>query len=141
MNETEKKFGAPETVIKTYEHWTLLLRPRQVTLGSLVLICREPAKSFADVSEEAFLALRTAVRDADRVLRVAFEFDKINFLMLMMVDPDVHFHVLPRYAKSRRFGGAEFADASFPGPPDLKTGLDLDASMRDALKKHLQDAW
>jgi len=29
--------------------------------------------------------------------------------MLMMVDPDVHFHVLPRYAQSRSFAGREFA--------------------------------
>jgi diadenosine tetraphosphate (Ap4A) HIT family hydrolase len=41
---------------------------------------------------------------------------KINYLMLMMVDPHVHFHVLPRYEGDRSHGGIEVVDAGWPGP-------------------------
>ena len=48
-----------------------------------------------------------------------FGFERINYLMLMMVDPDVHFHVLPRYGSARTFAGVTFEDAGWPGPPRL----------------------
>ena len=39
--------------------------------------------------------------------------------MLMMVDPHVHFHVIPRYASQRDFLGLSFVDQDWPKPPDL----------------------
>jgi diadenosine tetraphosphate (Ap4A) HIT family hydrolase len=47
--------------------------------------------------------------------------------MLMMVDPNVHFHVIPRYSEPRRWGGIEFPDAGWPGPPQLASALALEA--------------
>ena len=35
------KFGYFENLIKEYDYWVVLYRPRQVTIGSLVLICKE----------------------------------------------------------------------------------------------------
>ena len=52
-------------------------------------------------------------------MRAAFACDKLNYLMLMMVDPDVHFHVLPRYAVEREFGGVRFTDPGWPKVPNL----------------------
>jgi diadenosine tetraphosphate (Ap4A) HIT family hydrolase len=46
--------------------------------------------------------------------------------MLMMVDPTVHFHVIPRYSEPRDWGGLQFADAGWPGPPALGSGVHLD---------------
>ena len=42
-NETMRKFGYPDTLIREYEHWVVLLRPAQVTLGSLVLAAKSDA--------------------------------------------------------------------------------------------------
>jgi len=113
------KFGYPDTLIHEYACWSVQLRPAQVTLGALVLVCREPATRFGQLSAAAFAELREAVAGAESALSRAFAFDRINYLMLMMVDPDVHFHVLPRYASSRSFGGVAFEDAGWPGPPRL----------------------
>jgi diadenosine tetraphosphate (Ap4A) HIT family hydrolase len=140
-NPTETKFGDPGTRIAQTEHWTVLLRPKQVTLGSLVLVCREPVKAFADVSPEAYADLRGAVRQIERVLKEFVAYERINYLMLMMVDPDVHFHVFPRYPSPRAFNGADYADAGWPGPPVLDSGSSPDASTRDALVARLKDAW
>ena len=38
----------------------------------------------------------------------AFSYQKINYLMLMMVDPDVHFHVIPRYEETKSFSQHDF---------------------------------
>src|SRR3546814_7459383 len=37
MNETIHTFGYPATLIREYDHWVVLLRLAQLTLGSLVL--------------------------------------------------------------------------------------------------------
>jgi diadenosine tetraphosphate (Ap4A) HIT family hydrolase len=61
--------------------------------------------------------------------------------MLMMVDPDVHFHVLPRYSGARDFAGTRFADDGWPGPPKLEPAVVLDDPLRDALRARLIEAW
>jgi diadenosine tetraphosphate (Ap4A) HIT family hydrolase len=119
MNATAEKFGYPDSVVKEFEHWLVQLRPAQPTLGSLVLICKDAVSQFGEISAAAGAELPSAVAEIERVLREAFGFEKINYLMLMMVDPDVHFHVLPRYSSEKSFAGQRFEDASWPGPPDI----------------------
>jgi diadenosine tetraphosphate (Ap4A) HIT family hydrolase len=135
MNATAEKFGYPESLLARFEHWLVLLRPAQPTLGSLVLVCTDEAKRLGEISPEASAELQVAAARIERVLADAFANDKINYLMLMMVDPDVHFHVLPRYETERELAGSSFADASWPGPPDLSRRLELD----DAARRELGD--
>ena len=77
-----------------------------------------------------------------RLMLSAFvRYDKINYLMLMMVDPDVHFHVLPRYSGTRTLLGVTYPDAGWPGPPALDQAVDLDEKARAALLADLRQAW
>ena len=119
LNATMRKFGAPQTIIRSYLFWSVLLRPAQATLGALVLAAHEPASAFSQLSVASFSELHQVTRDIETALTEAFHYDKINYLMLMMVDPDVHFHVLPRYAQPRTFAGLAFADAGWPAVPNL----------------------
>ena len=119
FNETMRKFGAPHTVIYQYQHWSILLRPVQLTLGSIVLVAHDPASAFSELSQASFTELHKITVQLESALGRAFKYDKLNYLMLMMVDPDVHFHVIPRYAKPKQFGGIEFTDPCWPGAPDL----------------------
>ena len=138
-NATMKKFGYPGTLIQEYQHWVLLLRPQQATLGALVLVCKNEADTFSRISAAAFSELKEITTAIENHLRQCFSYDKINYLMLMMVDRDVHFHVLPRYATTRIFGRQEFNDPGWPGPPDLsysnETGQKLDQSLQMALRQ------
>lgn len=140
-NPTEIKFGDPQTRIAQTAHWTVLLRPKQPTLGSLVLVCREPARAFAELSAEAYADLRTIVRAIEPALRDVSAYERVNYLMLMMVDPDVHFHVIPRYQGSRSFLGADYRDAGWPGPPELQAVVTPAAGARDALLERLRAAY
>lgn len=140
-NATELKFGDPDNRIAQSDYWTVLLRPRQPTLGSLVLVCREDVKAFSDLSAAAFADLQHMVRGIEQALRKVVGYERINYLMLMMVDPDVHFHVIPRYSAPREFAGQEFVDAGWPGPPQLEPAVVLDPAMRDALRQRLVEAW
>jgi diadenosine tetraphosphate (Ap4A) HIT family hydrolase len=140
-NATELKFGDPGNRIAQSASWTVLLRPRQPTLGSLVLVCREDAKAFSSLSAAAFADLAHMVRGVETMLRAVVNYERINYLMLMMVDPDVHFHVIPRYSSAREFGGVAFADAGWPGPPVLEPAVVPDGPQREALRARLIQAW
>jgi diadenosine tetraphosphate (Ap4A) HIT family hydrolase len=140
-NATELKFGDPDSRIAQTSHWTVLLRPRQPTLGALVLVCREDVTAFSAVSAAAFADLQQVVQRVEACLRQVVGYERINYLMLMMVDPDVHFHVIPRYSQPREHAGQVYADAGWPGPPALEPAVIPDADARTALLQRLQDAW
>ena len=141
MNATLHKFGYPGTLLHEYRHWCVLLRPAQVTLGALVLAAKSEATSFAALPPEAFAELHGAITGIETALRAFKPFDRINYLMLMMVDPHVHFHVIPRYATAQAFADTAFTDAGWPGPPDLKTATAMTDEARALLLQALQSHW
>ena len=140
-NDTMAKFGYPDTLIREYEHWVVLLRPAQVTLGSLVLAAKGDATAFGQLPAGAHAGLALATRDIEAVLSAAIDYSRINYLMLMMVDPHVHFHVFPRYDGSRSIGDIGIADAGWPGPPDLKSGQALPDAAFERLRIKLTELW
>jgi len=141
MNATMQKFGYPESLVKEHHHWCVLLRPEQVTLGSLVVAAKSEATAFSDLPSTAFAELSLVITEIERSLRRFNPYDKINYLMLMMVDPhvhNVHMHVLPRYAKPQVFDSTEFADRGWPDIPDLKSAPVLSDKLRKNLLWTLQ---
>ena len=140
-NETMRKFGWPQTEIAATQYWSVQVRPAQATLGALVVICREPVRALSAASPAAHADLKPVIDRVERCLKSAFNYDKINWLLLMMVDPDVHFHVLPRYAAERRFGGLAFADPGWPAAPALAHANPLGPATLDELAVHLRGLW
>ena len=128
-------------MLREYTNWVVLLRPVQPTLGSLVLACKEDATSLGAVSAAAYAELSVATAELERALRAAFDCQKLNYLALMMVDPHVHFHVIPRYSEAREFEGSTFLDAAWPKPPDLTSALTLSQAQMSALHAALRAAW
>ncbi|OHD04973.1 MAG: HIT family hydrolase [Sphingomonadales bacterium GWF1_63_6] len=140
MNETIVKFGWPASVIAEFAHWLVLLRPAQPTLGSLVLAAKSEATAFGDLPAEAHAELKIVTGAIEAALRAAVGYQKLNYLMLMMVDPHVHFHVLPRYEGERSGGGMTVRDAGWPGQPDLSAAVTSDAALRDWVASYFETA-
>ncbi len=134
MNATIAKFGWPATLVAEFTHWLILLRPAQPTLGSLVLAAKSDATAFGDLPGEAHAELKTVTATIEAALTRAVGYTKINYLMLMMVDPHVHFHVIPRYDGARSGGGVTVRDAGWPGQPDLGAAVKIDSDMDDGLR-------
>ncbi len=137
MNATMTRFGYPGTCIREHEHWAVLLRPKQVTLGSLVLAHKGNATEFSQIPATAFAELHVVINELEQRLKGAFEYDRINYLMLMMVDPEVHFHVFPRYQNSPSFDGVEFPDDGWPAPPQLASWTEISDETRAQLMQAL----
>ena len=138
MNPTILKFGYPATLLRELHHWVILLRPAQVTLGSLVLAAKSDVTAYADLPRDAFAEQADAVALVERALRDFTAYERINYLMLMMVDPQVHFHVIPRYSDPRSWNGVEFPDAGWPGPPQLGSAIALSDAQIEALASELK---
>jgi diadenosine tetraphosphate (Ap4A) HIT family hydrolase len=141
MNETITRFGYPQTLIADYEHWLVLLRPAQPTLGSLILAARSEATAFAELGPAAFAELSKVIADIETTLRVAVRYAKINYMMLMMVDPHVHHHIIPRYDGERQAVGLSIADSGWPKLPVLGDAVELTAEQIEALVAWLKEGW
>jgi diadenosine tetraphosphate (Ap4A) HIT family hydrolase len=140
-NVTMQKFGYPDSLLRDFDHWVVLLRPGQVTLGSLVLAAKSDAMAFGALPPEAHAELAIITREIEATLKADIDYERINYLMLMMVDPNVHFHVFPRYQGTRRFEGFEFEDKGWPGPPDLKSAVEIPVLASKNLGNLLIKGW
>src|SRR3954451_17542787 len=85
MNPTIVKFGWPATLVREFQHWLVLLRPAQVTLGALVLAAKSEATAYGDLPREAFVEQAEVVAAIERGLAAFTAYERINYLMLMMV--------------------------------------------------------
>jgi diadenosine tetraphosphate (Ap4A) HIT family hydrolase len=140
-NATAVAFGYPDTKVAETRCWMVLVRPKQPTFGSLVLICKEEAQAFSELTAEAFADLQVAVSGVEAMLRRVVGYEKINYLMLMMVDRDVHFHVIPRYAGERVHEAVSFPDAGWPAAPNLGAAVDLGPEGAAKLAEVLRREW
>ncbi len=140
-NETIRKFGYPDSLLKEFDHWVVLLRPQQVTLGSLVLACKGDATRLGNVGPDAFGELAAVTAQLEAALRSAFRPDKFNYLLLMMVDKHVHFHVIPRYSSPRSLSGVTYLDRHWPKPPQLGETLAMDETQRGHLAEAMKHVW
>lgn len=117
-----EKFRLAELTICRYDSWTWSLRPVQCTLGASVLSLNRPCEAWGEVTAAENAELASIVADMEARLRTLFAYEKINYLMLMMVDPHVHFHVVPRYSQPKSVYGIEWLDPGWPKPPELSSG-------------------
>lgn len=141
ITATMEKFGHPATLVGDLVWWAALYRPKQVTLGSLILAAKCPVTSFSDLPSEAFREFGEAVRLVERALTAFCRYEKINYLMLMMVDPHPHFHVIPRYKEPRTFGGVAIADHGWPGQPALDRAISLSEDVETRAIADLRTLW
>lgn len=138
-NITIKAFGYPDTVLKEYEYWTVLLRPDQVTLGTVVIANKSNATYLGEVPESQWSEFSKVSREVELALINTFGAEKFNYLALMMKDPNVHFHVVPRYSKAVIFENTKFEDKDWPLKTELNS-VEVQKDVFDAVKVKLVEA-
>jgi len=136
-NQTALRFGYPATLVREYEHWLVLLREPQPTLGSLILCAKSEATEFSALAMQAHAEMGMVVREIEHALKAAFAYDKINYLMLMMADPNVHFHVIPRYSETPSACGLTIPDPGWPALPQLGEAQEITSAQRDDLLAYI----
>jgi diadenosine tetraphosphate (Ap4A) HIT family hydrolase len=134
-------FDEKNNLIKEYEHWKLLMRRKYMSLGNCVLIIKRPIERFSDATAAEMEEYGRIVKDVESALKKVWNYDKINWLMLMMKDKQVHFHIVPRYAEKRDFAGKEWIDTGWPSWPVTSGPTDqaLLDTMKQEILKHLNE--
>jgi diadenosine tetraphosphate (Ap4A) HIT family hydrolase len=136
-----EKFKTKELKIYETENWTWSLRPHQVTIGSGILSLKRQCSSFGELELEEFGDLKNIIKIIENTLKELLNFDIMNYLMLMMVDKQVHFHVIPRYSNEVIFLNEIWKDNFWPGIPNLSGDtIDMNKliSISTCIKKNLK---
>jgi len=139
LKDVFEKFGIQENEYYSNEHWIASVRPKQVTLGASILIAKRHVMSIGELKDVELMAMGNAIRNLEKKLMAAFSYEKINYLMLMMADPQLHFHVIPRYSEEKTFAGINWPDPGWPKAPDMKSVIKESGAVeavREALKGH-----
>ncbi len=114
------KFRLDDLHLTACDGWVLSLRPAQLTLGAMVLSVASGTQDLAALNDTEASGLARGLGLAERLAREVYGAARINALCLMMQDPVVHFHILPRYAAPVPRHGRTWSDADWPGPPVIK---------------------
>ena len=139
MNPTMKKFGYPDTLVTEYKHWVVLLKPKQTTVSTLVLVAKSGATQLGQLTADEWAEFALVCNETEAKLSTTFRPDKFNYLALMMKDPNVHFHLVPRYSQPVNINGNSYSDTDWPlatkmGELEISTG-DMKAIKRKLLNE------
>lgn len=119
LSDFQEKFKVNEYIIYESKHWIWSLRPHQATLGAGILSLKRECHAFSKLNEEEYKDLNKIIKVIEPTLKKAFNYDVINYLMLMMFDRHVHYHILPRYENPVNFLEVTWKDENWPGVPKL----------------------
>lgn len=138
LNDFEKKYRSNFNLIKSFNSWNWILRFNQTSFASTILYHKSNKKRLSDITEQDFNEFKFIVNFIEKTLSNKTSYDQLNYLALMMVDPIVHFHIIPRYSNSFFFNDLEFKDFSFPNPPDLSLYNHVTDSVKKNIIKYLK---
>lgn len=119
IDEFNEKFKIKEYTIFETDFWVWSLRPAQGTVGAGVLSLKRECPVLSEVTEQEFKDLEKMIKKIEQTLAETFQYDVMNYLMLMMVDKHVHYHVFPRYEGIVKLGDHVYSDNNWPKPPEL----------------------
>ena len=141
FNNFNNKFRVQELLIYESDYWRWSIRPLQCTIGAGILSLKRPAETMKELSAEEGADLISMIKVIEKTLMACFNQEIMNYIMLMMVDKHVHYHVVPRYSKPVTFNGQIYNDDFWPKPPVLDTGKLEDSDLlaiRDYLANNLE---
>jgi diadenosine tetraphosphate (Ap4A) HIT family hydrolase len=130
MSQFRRTFRLEELIVQERQGWTLSVRPAQITLGSMVLSSSRGHLDFQDFDDDDSLGMARMIAVAERLAKGCFGAERINLACLMMKDPVVHYHVLPRYSSPVERYGRVWIDEDWPRPPQFRQTSSPDAILR-----------
>ena len=92
---------------------------------------------FSDATEEEMIEFGQVVKDLENALKKSFNYMQINWLMLMMKDKHVHFHVLPRYDTPIDFAERKWEDLGGTNPLIQKLEEPIPQEILDKIKAEI----
>tara|TARA_B110000503_G_scaffold134253_1_gene212950 strand:+ start:457 stop:873 length:417 start_codon:yes stop_codon:yes gene_type:complete len=128
-NITIERYVTEKNLIKKYDSWVLALRPNQITCYSMMLFADSNVEKISDLDSNTLKDLGVIFADVERRVRLISTPLKFNYYSLMLADPNVHFHIFPRFSSPE-------LDEYWPKMVDLQREVTIDESdMANRLQK------
>ena len=131
-------FNPEKNLIKEFDHWVILVREGQVTLGDCLVILKREIQSFGEMTRSESAELGEVLQWYEKRCRDLYGALKFNYITAMMRDNFVHFHAFPRYSTVVNRYGIDWVDEKWPrviqfGPSqcDSAVCLEIAADMKD----------
>ena len=138
LSSFTRKFHLDQLTIQSNKNWILSVRPGQMTVGSMVVSSVQEHLNFTDLDPEAGADLTSILAEAEDAAKKIYGAVRINVVCLMMQDPLIHFHIIPRYDKAIMRYGMEWVDGDWPGPP-LFHALNTSEEVLSSIKADIVD--
>ena len=131
IRDFQEKFKVKEYKIYETEYWVWSLRPHQATVGAGILSLKRECANFSELNQDEFSDLANIIKVIEPTLKNTFNYNVINYLMLMMLDKHVHYHVFPRYDHSLEVLNTVWKDENWPAIPPLVGENYSDGKLRE----------
>ena len=133
------KFKPERYTIKEFKNWIVVLRMKQKTLGSAVIILKRQVGSIGDATGDELSEFPTVVRWYEEKCKKLFGAEKFNYLAAMMKDNFVHFHAFPRYSKELNFADVCWKDEDWPRPVN-PAGAETDLTVLEKILNEFKNS-
>ena len=134
----QEKFGIEQNIIFQTKYWNWSLRPLQPVVGSGILSANFPVERMSDLPVEAGEDLIKMMKIIENTLKKAVGMELMNYVMLMLVDHHVHYHVIPRFSGKVTINGKTFTDEFWCKPVVLDSGKYSKEELED-IKNYIKD--
>jgi diadenosine tetraphosphate (Ap4A) HIT family hydrolase len=122
-----EKFRPSDLACREFRNWLVVVRQKQVTLGSCVFLVKRPVSSVAQLNTDELSEFADVASWFETATRNLFAAEQFNYVAAMMKNTYVHFHVFPRYSTLIVRYGIEWHDYSWPNVVEF---LDVDTPDR-----------
>jgi diadenosine tetraphosphate (Ap4A) HIT family hydrolase len=141
------EIGGYGEIIAERDYWNIFLAPSQRYLGTCVIAIRRHRSNLSELEDVEWKEFSTIVREMEYILDEIFKPTLFNWSCFKnstyrgdKPDPEVHWHLIPRYDHEVEFQGIKFEDQDFgfiPQPVKRKISEDVMKCMINKIKTHL----
>ena len=107
-------FHPEDTLVKEFNHWVILVRENQLTLGDCYFVLKRETPHFGDMTVDEGAELGSVLKWYEKRCTELYGAEKFNYITAMMRDTFVHFHAFPRYSKPVERFGRKWTDELWP---------------------------
>ncbi|MCK9150342.1 HIT family protein [Methanobacterium alcaliphilum] len=132
------------TQIYEFDKWILYLAPSQRYFGTCVLALKRQCRDLMDLNQSEWLEFGEIVKLLEESLTSLFQPDLFNWSCFKNSafrsdnpEPEIHWHLMPRYKNPVTFNGTIFEDPDFGYIPQPITKT-IPAELMEMLKKSLE---
>lgn len=134
-----KKFRPEENMIKEFDYWIVLIREKQITIGSMIIIPKREIASVSDLLPKEAAEFPQIIKWFERVTKRLYGAEKFNYIIAMMKDNFVHYHAIPRYSKPVERYGIVWKDTCWPDLIHF-CSVTIDKDILNMIKKDIRNS-